>query len=633
MHGHRKLMMVCCAAVLALGLAACGGGGDSPQSTAPTPTPPEPVPVDVTMDVTLAKAAQAALVAVLPNPGDSDTLTVAAGGMATRAGVEFTCDSAYPCTFTLTNNLDTIVASVSTMMLPDAADPMATAMVPPPPPDTFAEMNDGSAAQIGGIVGRAINAAAVADDTNTANIDESRPRGAYGRASDGTGDQSVIGGLGLGDSGAADNSKVELTSWLNPNGANFAQANPTANPPTPLRGTALTAADDMIDVGASAIEGWNSQALFKDWGDTGDGGDGGYETGALIYSNIEAPTEHPFDRRLANRFVNASASYAFTVRLDGTTANVAVLNDAVAISVGETANEQTKNMMLDVGGAQLETLADTVTQNSQHRGTYFGASGIFKCAQDGGCGISRKTGGSTPFGVNLAGDDATVAWVFKPDADATMMVPDQDYMVFGAWLTTPDVASGTHRLGVFYDGMDTYVAATSAFDATNAAGLRGSATYTGAAAGVYRNGTASGMFTADAMLTAKFDADSDGVDDTGEYSISGRIDNFRGTDGVFLGADTQAMPNDPVSGGENDWVVMLGADDLDDNVATAGVVGGSITGSADGVPWASGSLWTGQLYGLGSNTDGSLAPSGVAGQFQAGNANTSVVGAFGAEKD
>ena len=41
--------------------------------------------------------------------------------------------------------------------------------------------------------------------------------------------------------------------------------------------------------------------------------------------------------------------------------------------------------------------------------------------------------------------------------------------------------------------------------------------------------------------------------------ISGRIDNFRGTDGVYLGADTVAMPTIRKAGGENDWVVLLNA--------------------------------------------------------------------------
>ena len=37
------------------------------------------------------------------------------------------------------------------------------------------------------------------------------------------------------------------------------------------------------------------------------------------------------------------------------------------------------------------------------------------------------------------------------------MLPDQDWLAFGFWLTAPDDApNGVHRLGVFYEGMDTY---------------------------------------------------------------------------------------------------------------------------------------------------------------------------------
>ena len=68
-----------------------------------------------------------------------------------------------------------------------------------------------------------------------------------------------------------------------------------------------------------------------------------------------------------------------------------------------------------------------------------------------------------------------------------------------------------------------------------------------------------------------------------DYMISGRIDNFRGTNGVALGADTGDMPN-PQGRGENDWVVELNAFDFGDT--TDGGIGATgTTGSADGVPW------------------------------------------------
>ena len=230
-------------------------------------------------------------------------------------------------------------------------------------------------------------------------------------------------------------------------------------------------------------------------------------------------------------------------------------------------------------------------------------------------------------------------------------VPDQDWVAYGAWVTTPDDGTGDHRIGVFFNGMDPYAPIANSFAATNAAGLRGSATYSGGATGVYVDGTDSGLFTARATLTAAFDADMDGVVDAGEYSISGRIDNFRGTDGVFLGDDTQASPNDP-SAGENDWVVNLGAfafgGATQNGTADLAITPTATSGSADGVSWIG--SWNGMFFGPNADADGdAIAPSGVAGRFWAntgdpdgtGDGNpltindavTSVAGAFGAKKD
>ena len=153
------------------------------------------------------------------------------------------------------------------------------------------------------------------------------------------------------------------------------------------------------------------------------------------------------------------------------------------------------------------------------------------------------------------------------------------------------------------------------------------------------------------MLTADFDKATNGVDDGADYMISGRIDNFRGTDGEYLGSDTTADPNDPVDGGENDWVVVLGANDFGGATANGStdlaISPTATSGSADGVSWAG--QWNGMFFGPADNADGdSIHPSGVAGRFWATTetldssnnltdelttTGTSVVGAFGATKD
>ena len=650
---HLRIPPLMATAAVALSLV-LGGCGSSSNTMEDPPPQPDPMPEADMGYVNLTAQQQEALAGVLKDAGSSDTVSVPAGGTAMRVGVTFTCNSMYPCTVTVTNSLNTIVAMWESKKLPDGmAGVMASGLEPAPETDPLAEQNMGNASSVAAILMRAIGA----DGDSTANpptID-----GAYDNA------DTTIGGLGLGDSGAMNIKGVSLTSNLNPNVAAVhlrEDDTSTADVDETMGGSTMMAmnadgtyADYNMDApnATVALEGWNHKVLFRDWGDTASNDDGGFETGTLIYSDMEPPTEDvPFDSKLAAMFVNASASYAFTVRLDGETVSDAngLPADAVEISVGGMANEQSKNIMLTVGAPQLETLVDTVERNSQHKGTYFGAMGTYRCVgmgSDDGCGIMRDEGGATPFGVTLGSDTESVDWVFKPDDDATIDVPDQDWMVYGAWLTTPDVMAGMHRVGVFYDGMDAYAvsATTNVFDETNANGLHGSAKYSGGAAGVYVDGSETGMFTARASLTANFDVDGRGDTDSGDNTISGRIDNFMGTDGTYLGTDTAMDPNDPTAGGENDWVVLFSSTPLDTaDVTDTATVTGNAAGSADGVPWTG--QWSGQLYGPGNRAAAETAdaapPTGVAGNFRAitGNIGTTaapmykgVVGAFGATKD
>ena len=80
MSTYKNLMTVCCAAVLALGLAACGGGGsDSSGPTASTPsrpaTPPEPEPTGPTPEQTAMANAIATAIndAMATNAADAST--------------------------------------------------------------------------------------------------------------------------------------------------------------------------------------------------------------------------------------------------------------------------------------------------------------------------------------------------------------------------------------------------------------------------------------------------------------------------------------------------------------------------------------------------------------------------------
>ncbi len=157
--------------------------------------------------------------------------------------------------------------------------------------------------------------------------------------------------------------------------------------------------------------------------------------------------------------------------------------------------------------------------------------------------------------------------------------------------------------------------------------LAGTATYAGAAAGLYseraagaRDG-ASGAFTADAALTADFDA---------KYvRLSGRITGFRDASGASLGDWTARLANDTgglTGGGFN---------------GGGFAVSGNTAGAADGRGWSGG--WVAQFFRRSAADPQAAHPAAVGGAFQAHHGTPAmaasddagfvgVIGAFGAEK-
>ena len=628
-------LMATAAVALSLVLGGCGGSSSTVvDETDPAMPMPMPMPEAASGDIMLTGAQHAALLEAIPDTGDSVTLNVGADGV-TRAGVTFTCASDYPCTVTVSNSADTIVAMWASQTLGDGtASAMATGHEMPV--NAFALLNAGSTESIRNDVG-------AQDGTTT----------------EPTLIDTELVGMEIGGPGVLDASMAGLRGSLDPN---TADAGGTATAPGAVPGltggSMLTGADHGFDASMSDIapapDGWVMKTLFRDWGDAaGEAGDGGFETGAIVVKNLGEGTPYPFDRKLMDKYVNQAAKdmFALNIRADGSAPGVTTLGTSVSINATDAAaaSVQWANMVFasdSLVPAQSQDL--NVNEGETFTGSYFGAPGQFQCIMGGpneeSCALARKDDGTV--GVNNTGTaamaDSTGSWSFTPDPGAMITVPNQDWMAYGAWVTTPDDAGGTHRLGVFFNGMDPWAPATNSLDATEPAGLRGSATYSGGATGVYVDGGNSGLFTARAMLTADFDKGTDGEDDsTADYMISGRIDDFRGTNGVALGADTGDMPN-PQGRGENDWVVELNAFDFGET--TDGEIEATNTaGSADGVPWTG--RWNGQLFGPTMADGDPAAPSGVAGRFWAETADadpvangdelpvTAVVGAFGADRD
>ena len=77
-------LMATAAVALSLVLGGCGGGSDN-EVVEPPPPPPPPQPVSVSGMLDLSPTAQARLEEILDEAGDSDTLTIPAGGRANRS--------------------------------------------------------------------------------------------------------------------------------------------------------------------------------------------------------------------------------------------------------------------------------------------------------------------------------------------------------------------------------------------------------------------------------------------------------------------------------------------------------------------------------------------------------------------
>ena len=640
----RSLLAACSIVALSAVMYGCvHSGGDDPAEpmVEPMEPMPEPMPVAASAGYVMLTGAQQDALEVELESGTSQSFQIAAGMTAERGGVTFTCDSAYDCTITVTNSLGKISAMWESQTLGDGtASSMASGYEKPT--HAFAALNPGRSTTIGNLV-------AVA----TLAVDDGAPANPT---------PTELTGMGIGASGVLNADMAGLRSSFDPNSPNAeADGDPmtggTGQPNGLTGGSTLTGADDGLDASMSDIapapDGWGMKTLFRDWGDTAGTGDGGFETAAIVVKNLGDGTPYPFDRKLSGKYVNTAAQslYSLSVSAAGTEASETVAGTSVDINSEATAAQWAAMVFDDdsLVGAQDQDL--NVNTSETFTGSYFDAPGQFQCitatAATANCGLVRNDDGTVGVADNgtdsatMMGIQGSGRWSFTPDPGAMITVPDQDWMAYGAWLTTPDDAGGTHRLGRFYNGFDVYGGEgddVAAGFTEGANSLKGSANYSGGATGVYRDGVASGLFTATATLTANF-TDPDAALDN---MISGRIHDFRGTDGAFLGADTGEMAN-PQGRGENDWVVLLRAAAL----ANTGIIAAdSMTeGSADGVPWSG--TWGGHLFGPDTNADGdNIPPSGVAGQFEANtgdpdddgtmdesDAVTSVVGAFGATMD
>ena len=639
-----KLALTASALAFALMLAGCGGGGSTSSAVTPSgggggnnnpppaeDPPPAPKVVDAEGSVMLRGDEARALRKALP-AGELTalfpiTFTVPAGEMAYQGGLWFECDSAYPCEITVRRGLGSGVGATWTSREREDSSMASVTAKLPKRFGPFPEMND-------------IAAAPVSIVTN---------------------DETTVGGLGLDGMGPMSLDDVTLTSNLNPNAsdhvirAGFNSAEGTFDR-AGSGGSTMTYKADKTTENVQYLtisDPWTHKAMFRDWGDTDEvkdeeTSDGGFETATVLYSDMEAPTSKPFNAKLKDEFAHGYVQKWFTLNASG----AVEIQQAEAPSLAWIVPQQ--NISITVEGSQAAQTrinvgaveaAARLTANA-YRGTYFGAPGSFACIGTTNCVLERSMTGSANFGVpdtdmTAGGLQSQGTWEFTPDPGAMVMVPDQDWMVFGSWVTAPDDPGGTHRFGGFYDGMDAY----NYGDATTA-GLKGSAKYAGVASGFYsidreedktadgyeHSSDEAGLFTASARLTVNFDV----AGTANDHMLSGEIFDFKNVNGRYLGYDTQADPNHPDGGGDNDWTLKLDAARIS---STGGLQdgSGSVSGSADGHKWhtdGGNSNWTAQLYGPHGTTAAPVAPSSVGGWFQAVTTTQAIHigGAFGAHK-
>ena len=388
---------------------------------------------------------------------------------------------------------------------------------------------------------------------------------------------------------------------------------------TPLTGHAVTvdgttgvwsvdpAAVGTVDLANQALEADEDTMVPDNHGWEGTrhtaSGEGTYE--AVIYSHPDDPTV------TEGAAFNDSANGGYTLSTDAATMGELTTLDAASggAGVGRVASPSFDQS----AGEKTFELGDNMMR-VVIAGSYHGVPGTYYCtpAASDACGATVAD-----MGFTLGGG----TWTFKPTNPAMKLMDtsadDADYASYGWWLhKSEDDETYTASAFAVYRGTAPTV---------NIAALRGSATYTGGAAGKYalRSSTGgtndAGHFTADVTLEATFAT---------VHSITGTVDNFTGGDGE-----------------SRDWSVALGKS----VVAGGGAIAGALAadGTADttntgpqmttwtigGVAGDAGGQWSGNLHEEGDDGVPAIATGTFSSTFGDSGNDARMVGAFGVNVD
>ena len=347
---------------------------------------------------------------------------------------------------------------------------------------------------------------------------------------------------------------------------------------TPRGGAARAGAFAIQSSGPRPIAGWPGARFRR----------GEATEHLVVYTDVGAPEAAAFTPENLNRLREVSGQTGETVPASG-----------LAIESGWYPVIRSTSLAAAPANGSVTHQAEGTGANAglEFVGSFGGGSGAYRCSGSA-CSVTLDDAGAP---TAMGGD-----WVFAPDSAAKVMIPDYEHLYFGWWLNETDGEYGFQS----FAGAAGFAAGSGNVEAA----MEGTATYRGAAAGVWATVDSSGgritdaragEFTAEATLTANFF----GALDAG--AVSGEIGSFRDGAGRAMAGWRVTLSPALLSTGEAGFAG-----------ATGGTVGAGTSGAG---------RWHGRFHG----TDGAETnprPSHAAGRFDLHFPGAHIAGAFGAGK-
>ena len=329
-------------------------------------------------------------------------------------------------------------------------------------------------------------------------------------------------------------------------------------------GTATSAASEEDTLSedkktmVAALSGWEG----KRYADPA----GGDMVEAMVYSNVEAPT---MGRKFGKAGTEVSAEeddrvYEYSLTDGGVLENADIMDPNVVLTgVTRTAGVETFELPESNpdDGATLINVA----------GSYHGVSGTYTC---------DTTAGDCTATVAAKGFDLTDNWTFKPsNAEARVMESeDSNYVSYGWWIHK-SADDATYIASAFVDEKGDVDEGN-----VNLADLKGTAKYSGGAAGKYALYSTTGGTNDAGHFTAAVTLEADFTNKTEATAISGTINNF-------IGADGENRPS---------WSVKLNSSPINSGGGIGQEMGGT-TWTIDETAADKAGQWSGNLQNIGED--------------------------------